>query len=124
MTTAAGPWQTHSTLAAELAPHVSKHLGYLAPTEHPYDETTGQAIAHLPAVIEYVRGYTRGRGFVGDRPADPLLVVIVAAAARLVANPTQLNFYQTGDYSERPAILNGWTLPELAVLNRYRRIRA
>ena len=40
----------------------------------------------------------------------------MAAAARLVANPEQLTYYATGDYTERPAVLTGYTLAELGVL--------
>lgn len=85
--------------------------------------TLGRASVHCEIVTEYVRGYTRGRGFdaVSDAPANPLESVIVAATARLTANPEQVSYYATGDYSERPAVLAGWTLPELAVLNRYRK---
>lgn len=84
--------------------------------------TLGRATVHCDIVTEYVRGYTRGRGFdTEDAPAKPLESVIVAATARLTANPEQVSYYATGDYSERPAVLAGWTLPELAVLNRYRK---
>ena len=82
------------------------------------------ATVHVPIVVEYVRGYTRGRGFAGDVPALALRSVIVAACARLTANPRQVGQFQTGDYSERPAILAGWTVAELGVLRRYRRISA
>lgn len=79
------------------------------------------AAAQLPIVTEFVRGYTRGVGFIGDKPSAPLEAVIVSAGSRLLTNPEQLVQYQTGDYSERPAVLAGWTLTELAILNRYRR---
>lgn len=79
------------------------------------------AAAQLPIVAEFVRGYTRGRGFDDGEPAPPLQAVMVSAVSRLLTNPEQLIQYQTGDYSERPAILAGWTLTELGVLNRYRR---
>lgn len=83
--------------------------------------TETQAAAHALIVTEYVRGYTRGRGFINGSPSAPLLAVIVSSTARLTPNPEQVTYYQTGDYSERPAILAGWTLPELAVLNGFRR---
>lgn len=84
------------------------------------------ADVHLPVVEAFVYGYTRGRGFVTAEPGSitpawDLAHVIVSAAARLTSNPEQLSSYQTGDYSERPAVLNGWTLPELAILHRYRK---
>ena len=78
---------------------------------------------HGNIVTEYVRGYTRGKGF-GDygtgNPNRALLAVIVSATARLAANPEQVTAYTAGDYSERPAILAGWTIPELGVLRRHR----
>lgn len=77
----------------------------------------------MPTVATFVHGYTRGNGFDSSgRVQDaPLEAVIVSAAARLVVNPEQLWQYSVGDYSERPAVLQGWTLPEIAVLHRYRR---
>lgn len=85
------------------------------------------ATEHVDAVTAYVYGYTRGRGFTPDpetgHPMPKLDVanVIVAASARLTTNPRQLSYYSAGDYSERPAVLAGWTLLERAVLNNYRR---
>lgn len=82
------------------------------------------ANAQLPVVEAFVYGYTRGRGFpaFGVAPAEPVLQnVIVSAVGRLLANPDQVKQYQVGDYMERGAVLNGWTLAELAILNRYRR---
>lgn len=76
---------------------------------------------HLPVVEAFVHGYTRGRGFTDGVPAHPLEHVIISAAARLVTNPEQVHQYTTGDYSERPAVLTGWTLAELSILNNYRR---
>lgn len=81
---------------------------------------------HVDAVTAYVYGYTRGRGFIPE-PGTGVLVprtdvenVIISAAARLAVNPRQMSYYTTGDYSERPAVLAGWTLLERAVLNNYR----
>ena len=79
---------------------------------------------HVPIVVEYVRGYTRGHGFVDDDMERPLRAVIVSATARLTSNPRQVAQFQTGDYSERPAILAGWNVAELGVLRRYRRVVA
>lgn len=83
--------------------------------------TIAQATVHALIVAEYVKGYTRGRGFVAGVPVPGLLAVIVSATSRLTANPEQVSYYQANDYSERPAVLAGWTLPELAVLNGFRR---
>lgn len=80
------------------------------------------AEAHLPLVYAFVRAYTRGGGFSDDvGPGDDVRAVIITACARLVTNPEQVSAYTIGDVSERPAVLNGFTLPELAVLHRYRR---
>lgn len=81
-----------------------------------------QAEAHLPVVRTFVAAYVRDVGFLADGlENDALAAVIVSATARLVSNPTQARQYAAGDYSETPGLLNGWTLPELAVLHRYRR---
>lgn len=96
-------------------------------------EQTSQRLAmadeHLATVTVFVYGYTRGRGFeLGGFPSDPTPVpqwdlkrVILSAAARSLANPQNLKQYSAGDYSESPSVLNSWTLPEIAVLHRYRR---
>lgn len=87
--------------------------------------TVALATVHAPIVTAYVHGFTRGRGFDVDGLPNPALeAVIVASTARLTANPEQVSYYAAGDYSERPAILAGWTLPELAVLKNYRRATA
>ncbi len=81
------------------------------------------ADTHLPLVTAFVRAYTGGRGFdatTGDPVAD-VAAVIVTATARLVKNPTHNVTESIGDYAIRYGTLEGWTLPELAVLHRYRR---
>lgn len=113
------PWAVWDDLAASLAPRVAAMVGLQG------DEGTIEtAKAQLPIVSEYVRGYTRGRGFDGSAPAGPLMAVIVSATARLATNPEQLTVFTTGDYSERPARLAGWTLAEIGVLHRYRVVSA
>lgn len=114
-----GPWDEWSALAANLGPKVAAYAG-----RPDHAETIEIAQAQLPVVAEYVRGHTRGRGFENAVPASPLLAVIVSACARLVTNPEQIQYYSVGDYSERPAMLAGWTLTELDVLRRYRRTQA
>lgn len=82
------------------------------------------ASEHLLIVRAFVFGYTRGRGFTEKdlmRAAAPLEAVIVSACMRLTPNPDQLDSYTAGDYSERGATLKGFTLPELAVLNNFRK---
>ena len=85
-------------------------------------EAVSVASMQLHVVQTFIQGYTRGRGFSETGiPDRPLIAVLLSAAARLAANPEQITYYQLGDYSERPAVLEGWTLPEQAVLHRYRR---
>jgi len=77
---------------------------------------------HLPVVEQMVRAYVRDRGF--DEitgPSDDLAAVIVSSCARLVSNPEHNVSQQLGTFSIRPGIFNGWTLPELAILHRYRK---
>lgn len=113
------PWDVWDNLAAALAPRVAAIVGRVGD-----EDTIATAEAQLPLVAEYVRGYTRGRGFDGDAPAGPLRAVIVSATARLATNPEQVSVYTVGDYSERPAQLAGWTLAEIGVLHRYRVVSA
>ncbi|MGV9792398.1 hypothetical protein [Gordonia sp. NPDC003422] len=68
-----------------------------------------------------VRGYTRGRGFSGDQPDPELDTVILTSAARLAANPENLRSEKIGEYEVQRQVIDGWTLPELAILNRHRR---
>ncbi len=71
-----------------------------------------------------VRAYTRGNGFdVYGEPDYDLEAVIVTATARLVTNPGQIAQDQTaGPYTQSlRGGFTGWTLAELAILNRYRR---
>lgn len=104
------------TVRAALAPRVVKHTAALEDSD-----ATELASAHVGVVLEYVRGYTRGRGFHGMIPERDLQAVIVAAASRLFTNPEQVASFTMGDYSERPAILAGWTMAEMGVLRRHRR---
>lgn len=113
------PWDVWDNLAAALAPRVAALVGRVGDAD-----TIATAEAQLPLVAEYVRGYTRGRGFEGEAPAGPLRAVIVSATARLATNPEQVSVYTVGDYSERPAQLAGWTLAEIGVLHRYRVVSA
>lgn len=100
----------------------------LVPRALRYVERTADDAAgsreHVLTVLEYVKAYTRGRGFTGYIPHRSLAAVIVAASGRLITNPEQVAFYQTGDYSERPAVLAGWTAAELGVLRRFRQVYA
>ena len=113
------PWELHDGLARALADRVAAFVGQPGNAE-----VVETAVAQVPVVVEYVRGYTRGRGFTGEAPAGPLRAVIVSGAARLVTNPEQVSHFTVGDYSERPAQLAGWTLAELGILRRYRVVSA
>ena len=113
------PWAVWDDLAASLAPRVAALVGAQGD-----EDVIELATAQLPLVSEYVRGYTRGRGFTDGAPAGPLQAVIVSATARLATNPEQVAVYTMGDYSERPAQLAGWTLAEIGVLHRFRVVSA
>ncbi len=89
----------------------------------PEDPTTlTRAQAQLPFVTATVRAYTRDRGFddVGNMDRA-IALVVVASTARLVGNPEHNIERSVGAFSEKAAIFNGWTLPELAVLHRSRK---
>lgn len=77
---------------------------------------------HAEIVTAFVKAYVRGRGFdTAGFPGDDLAAVIVTSAARLVTNPELGGQQSVGAYTTTPGVLDGWTLPELAVLHRYRR---
>ncbi len=69
-----------------------------------------------------VRGYTRDRGFdpATGEPNDALAMVILSSAARLLTNPQLHRSERIGEWSARLTPFTGWTLPELAILDRYR----
>lgn len=84
-----------------------------------------RATAHVQIVTEYVRAYTRGKGFKDDGAIAPeLQAVIVTATAKLTYNPEQVEMFRSGDYVERPQQFQGWTLADLGVLKRFRRTTA
>ncbi len=76
---------------------------------------------HLPVVTAFVKAYTRENGFFGSCPNEDIAAVIVSATARLVDNPSAAKAFTSGPFSVTPGTFSGWTLPELAVLHRYRR---
>lgn len=83
---------------------------------------TAIAQAHIPVVTAFIKAYTRGQGFdAHGEPNEDVEAVILTCAARTVVNPEQMKRYSIADYSETPAVLDGFTLPELAVLHLYRR---
>lgn len=75
---------------------------------------------HVDVVTGFVASYTRDNGFMDGEPNPALMKVIISAAARSVANPTLDKQHSVGQFSETPGSFYGFTLPELAVLNRYR----
>jgi hypothetical protein len=87
------------------------------------DLPTGAVPAAISQVTVMAKAYTRGNGFdVDNEPCDELAAVITTAAARLAANGSGTQYRKKVDDVEieyRSSFL-GWTLAELAVLNRYR----
>ena len=66
---------------------------------------------------------TRGNGFDGDEPNGEVAAAITTAAARLAANASQLSHITNTGVGLSQDIRNGfvgWSVAELAVLNRYR----
>ena len=75
----------------------------------------------LTTVTALARSYTRGQGFGPDRAvAEDIAAVILVAGARYVNNPENLKREELDGYSVTPSQFVGWSLVELAVLNRYR----
>lgn len=100
-----------------LARRVASHLG--APDD---EEIVEQARAHVPTVLAFIYGYTRGKGFSATGAPDPAVGhVLISSCARLTSNPEQFSYFSALDFQARPTVFNGWTLPELAVLNQYRK---
>ncbi len=87
------------------------------------DDDTLVALAgqHAGIVLAMARSYTRGVGFDTDDDglAGDLAAVITTATARLLANPEQTR-YGVGS-AQVYSGFTGWSLPELFVLNGYRR---
>ncbi len=87
------------------------------------DVDTATAVLALKVATDVVFTYTRGQGFnaVTGAPGDDLAAVVLLVAGRIYTNPAATEMTQIDDYTVRYAAFNGWTLPELAVLNTYRR---
>lgn len=77
----------------------------------------GQAITTVRALAY---SYTRGMGFADGQVAEDIGAVLLMAAARFVNNPEAHKREQLGDWQVTPSPFVGWSLVELAVLNRYR----
>ena len=86
------------------------------------DTPTAAVAAAIAQVTVMARAYTRGRGFDDGEPNDEIAAVITTASARLAANGRQTLAREKVDDVEREvrSSFQGWTLAELAVLNRYR----
>lgn len=85
--------------------------------------TITQILGRLPVLVAFVKAHTRGAGFDSDgNPVNELRAVIVSACARSLAKPDAVQNETTGPFSvQYEPTTKGFTLPELAVLNRYRR---
>lgn len=82
---------------------------------------TTKATEHVRIVTGYVRAYTRGEGFdASGNPNDELSAVIVTAAARSLASPSQVVRKEVGGLALLFSPFTGFTLAERLVLNRYR----
>lgn len=83
--------------------------------------TDEQLQAAVLAITEMVRAYTRDRGFTIGFPDDDVAAVITTSTARLAGNPeTIVQEDIAGEYAVRKGSFSGWSLAELAVLNRHR----
>jgi hypothetical protein len=95
------------------------------PAVNPADVTSlteGDVATATAVVTVMAKNYTRGNGFDGVPNAE-IAAVITTAAARLAANGAQQNgMVMAGVYSkDLRSAFGGWTLGELAVLNRFRK---
>lgn len=89
------------------------------PTSESFEQ---QANVHLNMATSMVKAYVRGNGFdTSGKPEPDLAAVIVSCTARLLENPQHTRQEAAGPFSRTPGTFNGWTLPELAVLHRYRK---
>lgn len=87
-------------------------------------EVEAQARTALTVATGLVDAYCRGRHKRRDDTLKPgVQEVITTVAARILANPEQIQVReQIGPYTMlKGAGFNGFTLVELAVLNRYRK---
>lgn len=86
------------------------------------DLPTGAVPAAIAQVTVMARAYTRGNGFDDGDPNEEITAVITTAAARLASNGTGTMYRKRVDdvEVEYRSSFQGWTLAELAVLNRYR----
>lgn len=80
------------------------------------------AAEHVRVVTTFVWAYTRGHGFdAQEQPNKALADVIVSCTARHLVNPSQHQREALGAQTVTYANINGFTLPEQAVLHLYRK---
>lgn len=82
---------------------------------------TALAGVHLPIVTQFVREYTRGKGFDEQVPNGAISAVIVSATARVTQNPDGTISETIADYSVRKTVFAGLSVIERSVLDAYRR---
>lgn len=84
--------------------------------------TTDATTKIVELVTTLARSYTRGNGFDGNEPNAEIAAAITTAAVRLAANAVQLpNTLTKSELTvEIRSGFDGWSVAELAVLNRYR----
>lgn len=84
--------------------------------------TADQANAVIQVVTALASAYTRGQGFSAGEPNDDVRAAILSAAARLLRDPSQIVSSESmGPFSvSYRAGFDGWSVAELAALNRYR----
>lgn len=105
-----------------MTPLATDVLTWLGITPGGPGEDHAQIEAHLSTATAMVKAYTRDGGFDPDtgEPADDVAAVIVSCAARSYRNPSVDRAMTAGPFQTSPGTFGGWTLPELAVLHRYR----
>lgn len=101
-----------------MAAPTAEHLGALLGRE----VDAGQAAAVLGIISAMASAYTRGQGFVDGEPSNDVRAVILAASARLLTEPSQIVAGEDmGPFTvQYRSAFDGWTVAELAVLDRYR----
>jgi hypothetical protein len=113
-------------VTAPTQPPLPEDLQAFLGANAPVDPTQGAAlIAYVTQLVyEYVRGvgFTTGTGGAPPIPNAGLWQVILGASARIWAHPRQLPVDETvgPDSASFRAGFNGWSVSELAVLQRYR----
>lgn len=104
-----------------MAPTATDVLAWLGITPGGPGQDDEQIEAHLLTATAMVKAYTRDGGFdESGEPADDIAAVIISCAARSYRNPSVDRTQTVGPFQTSPGTFGGWTLPELAVLHRYR----